>query len=173
MPLSRQQRNKWGLWLFYQDFKIKFTDVWVEPLFTRWPFLPVCFFLFPDKSIIWMLFDICQEVMWVWYILGPSLGWELFYLVFCVGGCHVTLERAFHIWQDISVYLISYSFSIISKGKGYNLNSAWEAVSTKAPFKPYRIKVFCLEIWPTTSHCFSFVLLTVYEKNTFFWEIFG
>lgn len=86
---------------------------------------------FSWESVISMLLDTPWQTVWVWCVLGPRLGWGLFYFPFCMGGCHFTLEQTLHIWQDISAYLISYSFSVISKCKRYNLNSAWKALRAK------------------------------------------
>lgn len=77
--------------------QIKFMDVTIWLLLTKWLFLSVGMFVFPDKSIISMCCLIFAErlcgcdVYW-----GLMLGWGLFYFAFCIGGYHFTFVWALH-----------------------------------------------------------------------------
>ena len=139
-------------------------DVTVWQLLTKWLFLSVGMFVFHHKCIISVLFNICWENLWVWCVLGPILGWSLSSFACYVGGCHFSFVWVLHIWHNTLVYLINYSYSIISKGKGYNLNSAWEALSTKQN-KPYIRENQSILFWDKNRHASMFHWLCFYYMS--------
>lgn len=116
-------------------------------------------FVFPDKSYYLSVAQyLLRGVVGVKCLgakpaLGVTLhcGWLSFYI-----------RMTFTYLRGISAYLISYSFSIISKCKGYNLNSAWEVLSTKESLNQRESKYFALRY---VSICSIGFVPIIWEKH--------
>lgn len=122
---------------------------------------------------------VCWDVCFSWQVLlsqccsvfAERWCWcEVSWCLTCTGG-YFTLHcgwlsfyfrMTFTYLSGISAYLISYSFSIISKCKGYNLNSAWEILSTKESLNQRESKYFALRY---VSICSIGFVSIIWEKH--------